>query len=87
MAEPNKLRITHNDQGTEVLVSDAQGVVHDISGKFRQISGTTSPGAITNTITFQDNGTAVSIDYTAIDKELNFTLKPETAKQIAALAD
>lgn len=87
MAEPNKLRITRNDQGTEVLVSDAQGQVHDISTKFREIAGTTSPGGFTNSISFQDDGTQISIDFTAVAKQLDYDLKPETAKQIAALAE
>ena len=87
MAEPNKMRITRSSEGTEVLVSDAQGTVHDISSKFRSISGTTEPGGFSNSIRFQENGTEVAIDFTAIAKQLDYTLNPETAKQISALAD
>jgi len=87
MAQPNKLRITRNDQGTEVLVTDAQGTVHDISSKFREISGTTTPSGFANIIKAQDDGTVIELSFTAVEKELNYTLTEQTAKQLAAMAD
>lgn len=85
MADPNKLRITRDAQGTEVLVSDDQGQVHNVSAKFREIVDSTSPGGFTNCFKAQVDGTETSIQFTAIDKELNYTLPPEVAKQIVAL--
>lgn len=87
MAQANKLRIKRDSEGTEVLVSDAEGNVHDITEKFRQIQGSTSPGGFTNIFSGQDDGTTVEISFTAVDKELNYTLDAATAKQLVALKD
>ena len=87
MAEPNKMRITRNTEGTEVLVTDAKGVVHNITSKFREISGTTTPGGFLNNFKAQDDGTSVDIEFTAVSKELNYTLDAVTAKQLCALGD
>lgn len=86
MAEPNKMRITRGDGGTEVLVTDAEGQVHDISAKFREITGTTTPGGFQNNFKAQNDGTVVEVEFTAVSKELNYTLEASTAKQLCALA-
>jgi len=87
MAEPNKLRITRNTEGTEVLVTDDKGKVHNISPKFREITGTTTPGGFQNNFKAQNDGTVVEVEFTAVSKELNYTLEASTAKQLCALAD
>jgi len=87
MADANKMRITRNTEGTEVLVTDAEGQVHDISSKFREISGTTTPGGFQNSFKAQDDGTSIDIEFTAVSKELNYTLDAVTAKQLCALAE
>lgn len=87
MADPNKLRITATAQGVEVLVSNENGQVKDISSKFRLNQGTTTPTSNSNSFTAQDNGTSINIEFVAVDKVLEYQLEPETAKQIYALAD
>lgn len=85
MAEPNKLRVTRTGDSMEVLVSDAQGRVHNITEKFREITGTTTPSGFQNIVKAQDNGTSIAIEFTAIDKELNYTLPDTAIQQLVAL--
>lgn len=70
----------------EVTVIDGEGQEHDITPAFRQISGaTTQGGQFTNSIQVQDEKTAVTIQFTAIGKEMYFDLEPATVRQLLAL--
>ena len=81
----NKL-VIEKDTGLEVKVYDGEGVEHDITAAFRSISGSTTPGAMTNTIKAQDGNTDVSIDFAATSKNMEFGLDPSVVKQLVALA-
>ena len=88
MAEPNRLRITATAEGgAEVLVSNDQGQVKDISDKFKYNQGTTQPGSNQNEFMARIDGTTTTIAFVAIEKELNYTLDEATAKQIYALGE
>jgi len=88
MAAPNQLRIKASESGpTEVLVSDAQGQVYDISGKFRKNSGETTPSGFSNHIEAEENSTNIVIEFVAIEKELLYTLTPQAARSLSALSD
>jgi len=88
MAEKiNVLKIQKNGAATEVKIYDGDGVAHDITSKFRGITGSTTPAAVTNCFQGQADGTAVKVDFQALGKEMEFTLTAIAAKQICALAD
>ena len=70
-----------------VKVIDGDGVSHDITSKFRRISGATTPAGFTNTFQGQYDGTTVNIEFTALGKEMKFDLDVPTVKQLVALAD
>ena len=82
----NKLTIEKTEEGLEVKVHDGEGVEHDIIAAFRSIAGSTSPGAVSNTITLQDADTTIEINFQATAKDLVFDLDPSVVKQLVALA-
>ena len=82
---PNTLVIEKNEQGLEVKVYDGDGVAHDITPAFRSIAGSTTPGAVTNTIKAQDGNTDVAVDFQATSKNMEFGLDPSVVKQLVAL--
>lgn len=82
----NKLLI-EKDAELEVKVFDGEGVEHDITAAFRSIAGTTSPSAVSNTVTMQDGSTSIEIGFTATDKEMIFGLDPAVVRQLVALAE
>ena len=82
----NKLVIEKNED-LEVKVYDGEGVAHDITEAFRSITGSTTPGAVANTIVAQDGDTNVSLDFTATTKEMEFGLAASVVKQLVALAE
>lgn len=84
----NELIVEKNGDVLEVKCYDSDGQVHDITDKFRGISGkTTAAGVVQNIFEGQADGTAVKIDFHAQRKELKFGLDEITSKQICALAD
>ena len=84
MAKTNKLVIEKNDK-LEVKVYDGDGVAHDITAAFRSIAGTTSPSAVTNTVSAQDGNTNIEVGFTATSKEMEFGIDPSVVKQLVAL--
>ena len=70
-----------------VKVVDGDGVSHDITAKFRSISGSTTPAQFSNSFQAQDDGTAVTINFNALGKELSFNLDAPTVRQLVALAE
>ena len=86
--EANKLKIEKREgEELEVKVIDGEGDEHDITAAFRSITGSTSPSAVSNTISLQDANTNVEISFKATDKELVFGLDPSVVKQLVALAE
>lgn len=84
----NQLKV-EKDQGLDVVVTviDDDDVEHDITAAFREISGaTTASGRFTNNIQVQDDGTAISIDFTALAKEMIFDIPAATVRQLVAVA-
>ena len=84
----NQLKVEKQEgMDLEVTVIDGDGVSHDISQAFRRISGaTTQAGQFTNNIQLQDDKTAVSIDFTALGKEMIFDIPAATVRQLVAVA-
>lgn len=81
----NKLTIEKNVD-LEVKVFDGDGVEHDITAAFRSITGSTSPGAVSNTVELQAANTNIAIAFIATDKDMVFGLDPSVVKQLVALA-
>lgn len=84
---PNNKLVIEKNKELEVKVYDGEGVAHDITAAFRSIAGSTTPAAVTNTITLQDANTNTIIDFTATDKDMTFGLDPSVVKQLVALAE
>lgn len=84
----NQLKVEKQPEGElEVTVIDGEGVTHDITEAFRQISGaTTASGGFTNRIQVQDDVTAITIDFTALGKDMTFDLPEATVRQLVAVA-
>lgn len=72
-------------QELEVKVIDNEDVEHDITAKFRSISGATTPAGFSNQFQGQDDGTMLDITFTALGKELTFDVDATTLKQLLAL--
>lgn len=84
----NQLKVEKQPEGElEVSVIDGEGVSHDITAAFRQISGaTTSASAFSNQIQVQDDGTAITVDFTALGKDMTFDIPAATVRQLVAVA-
>lgn len=87
MAQPNRLRITASPAGAEVLVSNAQGQVKDVSQYFKYNQGTTTPTSNSNEFRAVEDGTEIVLTFVAKSKQLDYELEDETARQIYALGD
>jgi len=88
MPEPNQLRIKcKGGKLTEVLVTNEDGKVKNVTSALRSCTGITTPHECSNEFIAQKNGTSTTIRYVALLKQLDYTLEPETAKQIYALGD
>lgn len=84
----NQLKVEKPAGGElQVKVIDGDDVEHDITSKFRSISGSTTPAKFSNSFNAQDDGTSVVINFTALGKEMVFDLDAPTIKQLVALAD
>ena len=82
----NNTLVIEKGEELEVKVIDGDGVEHDITAAFRSIAGSTTPAAVTNSITLQDADTNIAIDFQATSKSMEFGLDPSVVKQLVALA-
>ena len=84
---PNNKLVIEKNEGLEVKVYDGDGVAHVITPAFRSIAGSTTPAAVANIIKAQSGDTAVSVDFVATSKNMEFGLDPSVVKQLVALEE